>query len=130
MASALKGRWRLSSLRDYQDHAGDISGTQRNAPPQLLAFNTAPTQNTTTAPSLSSSEGDLYIKTEGVVGAKYMYRMDLSLRSAGQSARNNKLVWRGFWSYNRLTDDWAQFALKNHKPFFFSRVRSYGVSSE
>ena len=40
--------------------------------------------------------------------------MDLSLgnagRSAGGGARNTKLVWRGFWSYNRLTDDWAQFA--------------------
>ncbi|KAJ3563498.1 hypothetical protein NPX13_g8174 [Xylaria arbuscula] len=130
MASALRGRWRLSSLRDYQDNAGDMSSTQRNAPPQLLVTNTTANQNNTTNPTLSSSEGDLYIETEGVVGAKYMYRMDLSLRSAGRSARNNKLVWRGFWSYNRLTDDWAQFALKNDKPFFFSRVRSYGVTGE
>ncbi|KAI3318533.1 hypothetical protein HD806DRAFT_526253 [Xylariaceae sp. AK1471] len=99
MASALRGRWRLSSPRD-QDRS-DIVG---------------------------NSEGDLYIETEGVVGAKYMYRMDLSLRSAGKAAaRNNKLVWRGFWSYNTLTDDWAQFSLKNGKPFFFSRVKSYGV---
>ncbi|KAI1821025.1 hypothetical protein F4861DRAFT_520729 [Xylaria intraflava] len=72
------------------------------------------------------AEVDLCVETEGV--GKYVYRMDLSFRSAGRAAaRNNKLVWRGFWSYNRLTDDWAQFALKNDKPFFFSRVRSFGV---
>lgn len=70
-------------------------------------------------------EGDVYIETEGV--AKYLYRMDLALRSAGKGARNNKLVWKGFWSYNKLTDDWGEFTLKNDKPFFFSRVKSYGM---
>lgn len=130
MASVLRGRWRLSSLRDYQGGEGDMSSTQRNTPPQILATNTTSTQNITAIPTLSQSEGDLYVETEGAVGAKYMYRLDLSLRSAGRSTRNNKLVWRGFWSYNRLTDDWAQFALKNDKPFFFSRVRSYGVTGE
>ncbi|KAI1127124.1 hypothetical protein F5Y10DRAFT_243472 [Nemania abortiva] len=130
MASALKGRWRLSSPRD-QDES--------NLPPQLVTpqYNSAgsskPTvsSTTTTATTLAESEGDLYVETEGAINlaTKYMYRMDLSLRSAGRSAssRNNKLVWRGFWSYNRLTDDWAQFTLKNDKPFFFSRVKSYGV---
>lgn len=59
---------------------------------------------------------------------KYMYRMDLALRSSGRGTgpRNTKLVWRGFYSYNRLTDDWAEFGLRNDKPFFFSRVKSYG----
>lgn len=131
MASALKGRWRLSSPRDHYNNESDVAtnrapGTYRNVPSQAI-----PPQSTSTttpiATTLSESEGDLYIETEGVVGAKYTYRMDLSLRSAGRSARNNKLVWRGFWSYNRLTDDWAQFTLKNDKPFFFSRVKSYGV---
>ncbi|KAI1752102.1 hypothetical protein F4782DRAFT_155529 [Xylaria castorea] len=116
MASALKGRWRLSSARDSP-----------NLPPK----------NSTTAvaaaaiPLTESEESDLYIETEGAVGAKYTYRLDLSLQSAGRkqssATRNNKLVWRGFWSYNRLTDDWAQFTLKNDKPFFFSRVKSYGM---
>ncbi|KAF2970140.1 hypothetical protein GQX73_g3449 [Xylaria multiplex] len=129
MESALKGRWRLSSPRDQDRATGDESSagnTYRNTPPQIITSpppNTAPSQTAT--PTLSDSEGDLYIETEGV--GKYTYRLDLSLRSAGRSARNNKLVWRGFWSYNRLTDDWAQFSLKNDKPFFFSRVRSYGV---
>lgn len=71
-------------------------------------------------------EGDLFVETEGV--GKYMYRLDLSLKSAGRGGtRNNKLGWRGFYSYNRLTDDWSEFGLKNDKPFFFSRVRSFGL---
>ncbi|KAI8947231.1 hypothetical protein F4801DRAFT_561731 [Xylaria longipes] len=115
MSSALKGRWRLSSARD--------SPSSNNPPPR--------NPTSTTAPLPESEESDLYIETEGAAGAKYTYRLELSLQSAGRkqssSARNNKLVWRGFWSYNRLTDDWAQFTLKNDKPFFFSRVKSYGV---
>lgn len=71
-------------------------------------------------------ESDLFVETEGV-GAKYIYRMALSLRSAGKGAKNNKLTWRGFQSYNKLTDDLAEFGLKNDKPFFFSRVKSYGL---
>ncbi|KAI1082053.1 hypothetical protein F5B20DRAFT_534265 [Whalleya microplaca] len=95
----LRGRWRLSSA---PDHAEDTD--------------------------LADVEGDLYVETEGV-RPKYMYRMELSFRSAGgkkAGARNNKLVWKGFWSYNKLTDDWAAFALRHDKPFFFSRVKSYG----
>ncbi|KAI1739090.1 hypothetical protein F4680DRAFT_422821 [Xylaria scruposa] len=115
MSSALKGRWRLSS-------AGDS--------PSLNTPNNSNPKNPATV--TESEESDLYIETEGAVGAKYTYRLDLSLQSAGRkqssATRNNKLVWRGFWSYNRLTDDWAQFTLKNDKPFFFSRVKSYGIS--
>lgn len=97
MALALKGRWRLSSIRDQPEAA-----------------------------SVADAEGDLFIETEGT-GPKYIHRMDLSLTSAGKGARNNKLVWRGFYSYNKLTDDWGEFGLKNDKPYYFSRVRSYGV---
>jgi F-box protein 9 len=75
--------------------------------------------------ALRDAEGDLCVETEGI-GEKYMYKMDLSLRSAGKGTRNNKLQWRSFYSYNKLTDDWGEFALKNDKPFFFSRVKSYG----
>lgn len=74
---------------------------------------------------LNDAEGDLCVETEGV-GPKYTYRMDLSLRSAGKGAKNNKLVWAGFWSYNKLTDDWAEFSRRNEKPLFWSRVKSYG----
>lgn len=100
MNQAYKGRWRLSSsaLNGDSDE-GTAAGELQ--------------------------EGDLYVETEGV-GVKYMYRMDLTLRNAGKGgARNNKLGWKGHYSYNKLTDDWAEFGLKNDKPFFFSRVKSY-----
>ncbi|KFA76455.1 hypothetical protein S40288_06496 [Stachybotrys chartarum IBT 40288] len=97
MHLALRGRWRLSSALDHPD---------------------------ATAPK--DQEGDLYVETEGV-DPKYTYRMYLTLRGAGKTTRNTKFAWRGFYSYNKLTDDVAAFALKNDKPFFFSRVRSYGV---
>ncbi|KAI1157793.1 hypothetical protein F5B18DRAFT_139960 [Nemania serpens] len=131
MASALRGRWRLSSLRDQdrdENNTANHPSPYQNLPPQTSTTASSPSSTTATLAALSKSEGNLYIETEGVVGAKYMYRLDLSLGSVGRSstARNNKLVWRGFWSYNRLTDDWAQFTLKNDKPFFFSRVKSYG----
>ena len=71
-------------------------------------------------------EGDVVIETEGVV-PKYMYKMHLALASAGKGTRNNKLAWRGHWSWNRLTDDWAEFAMKNYRAFYWSRVRSFGT---
>ncbi|KAH7027426.1 uncharacterized protein B0I36DRAFT_364628 [Microdochium trichocladiopsis] len=105
MSHALKGRWRLSSALD---------NVSDNHPEDAAAAATA-------------GEGDLFVETEGV-GKKYMYRMELSVKGAGKKAiGNNKLQWKGYWSYNTLTDDWAQFGLKNDKAFFFSRVKSYGV---
>jgi F-box protein 9 len=74
---------------------------------------------------LKDAEGDLFVETEGAT-PKYMYRMKLSLRSAGKGAKNNKLVWQGFWNYNLLTDDSGEFTLRNDKAFFWSRVKSYG----
>ncbi|KAF9731426.1 hypothetical protein PMIN06_003122 [Paraphaeosphaeria minitans] len=74
-------------------------------------------------------EGTLEIETAGAT-PKYMYKMYLGVGSAGRAARNNKLAWQGYWSYNRLTDDWAAFGLKNDRPFYWSRVKSYGMSWE
>lgn len=79
--------------------------------------------------SKEEPEGTVSIKTLGIDPDKYTYIMSLAMRSAGrkEGTRNNKLAWRGFWSYNKLTDDWAEFGLKNDKPFFWSRVGSYGM---
>jgi len=75
---------------------------------------------------LKNAEGDLYVETEGV--GKYIYRMELSLRSAGKGTRNNKLVWKAYYHYNRLIpDDRGEFTLRNDKAFFWSRVKSYGM---
>lgn len=78
--------------------------------------------------SLSEVEGGVVVETEGV--SKYIYRLDLVLATAGKGARNNKLAWKGFYSYNTLTEDWAEFTMRNTRPFFFSRVKSYGVKGE
>ncbi|RDW73271.1 F-box protein pof7 [Coleophoma cylindrospora] len=99
MQNALRGRWRLSTMGDSPEA------------------------------SLKDAEGDVVIETEGATGARYIYRMELSLRSSGKGAKNNKLVWRGFWSHNVLTDDVAPFTLRNDKAFFWSRVKSYGMGS-
>lgn len=71
-------------------------------------------------------EGDVLIETEGAV-SKYTFHMRLALAHAGKGARNNKLAWKGFWSYNRLTDDWGEFGLKNDRAFYWSRVKSFGT---
>ncbi|KAF2033327.1 hypothetical protein EK21DRAFT_58901 [Setomelanomma holmii] len=72
-------------------------------------------------------EGTLIVETAGAV-PKYMYKMVLSLATAGRAAKNSKLSWQGYWSYNRLTDDWGEFGLKNDRAFYWSRVKSYGMS--
>ena len=77
---------------------------------------------------LKDSEADLTIETEGV-HSKYMYRMELFLQSSGKGLRNHKLMWKGFWCYNNLTDDWGEFTLRNDKAFVWSRVKSYGMGA-
>ena len=77
-------------------------------------------------------EGVIDIETDGVDAdrpqPKYMYKMMLQMRNmnkASHATQNNKLVWLGYWSYNKLTDDWAEFGLKNDRAYIWSRVRSW-----
>ncbi|KAK7750099.1 hypothetical protein SLS62_007967 [Diatrype stigma] len=149
IAQALRGRWRLSGASSEgaggsgsggigsdgvdSGHHGDVATAAAAAAAAAAEDGRKKKKNKAAAEedranSLASLEGDLFIETEGV-GSKYIYRMDLALRngsSRGGATRSNKLVWKGFWSYNKLTDDWAEFGLTNDKPFFFSRVKSYG----
>ncbi|USP73239.1 hypothetical protein yc1106_00513 [Curvularia clavata] len=104
MKDAVLGRWRLS-------------GPEIPSPPGANED----------AQELGEKEGTLHIETPGAT-PKYIYRMALSFGNAGKGARNNKLTWQGYWSYNLLTDDWAEFGLKNDRAFYFSRVKSYGLS--
>lgn len=69
-------------------------------------------------------EGALTVETEGI-DERYIYRM--ALRMKGQERGRARLAWEGFWNWNRLTDDWGEFGLRNDKPFVFSKVHSYGV---
>ncbi|KAM0717030.1 hypothetical protein Q7P37_006882 [Cladosporium fusiforme] len=112
MKDALKARWRLS---------GPASSTPNNA-----SSNDDDAQEEEEADDeVEEEEGDVHIETQGVV-PRYTYKMLLGLTHAGKSARNNKLAWKGFWSYNRLTDDWGEFQLRNDRAFYWSRVKSYG----
>lgn len=106
MKHALRGRWRLGHPLAAKQHT--IADTQTAG---------------------MDTEGDVYIETEGA-GPRYIYTMQLALKSSSKSkqgVKNNKLQWKGFWSYNQLTNDWAPFQLKNDRAFFFSRVKSYGL---
>ena len=119
MKHALRGRWRL--CRPGLD--GAMAGTDN------LTTGTQAACPMTPNPTMAL--GDLHIETEGA-GPRYMYTMHLSLMHAGSTrprhtTKNNKLVWKGFWSFNMLTNDWAEFHLRNDKPFFFSRVKRYGL---
>lgn len=104
MQHALRARWRLSSAADNTDDPGGEGGKA--------------------VVSLADSEGDLFVESDG--GGNYLYRMELSLRTAGKAGRNNRLVWRGFYSYNKTAEVWDELSLNEFKPFFFSRVKSYG----
>ncbi|OCL01912.1 hypothetical protein AOQ84DRAFT_393321 [Glonium stellatum] len=117
MKDALPGRWRLSGpsmSSAIATGASAVTASDHNA------------ENGDTAAPTAEAEGTLHVETAGVT-PKYLYKMVLSLASAGRGARNNKLVWKGYWSYNRLADDWAEFGLKNDRAFYWSRVKSYGT---
>ncbi|KAJ4365593.1 hypothetical protein N0V83_008213 [Neocucurbitaria cava] len=107
MKDALLGRWRL---------------TGPDSPPS----STDPSGNGEDGNEAEEKEGTLIVETAGAT-PKYMYKMVLNFGSAGRGAKNNKLNWQGYWSYNRLTDDWGAFGLKNDRPFYWSRVKSYGM---
>ncbi|GME38977.1 F-box domain cyclin-like protein [Neofusicoccum parvum] len=83
-----------------------------------------PPSSLDSALSPAETEGIVHVETAGVT-PKYIYRLALAMGNAGKQARNNKLAWQGYWSYNRLTDDWGEFGLKNDKPFYWSRVKSW-----
>ncbi|KAK3945411.1 hypothetical protein QBC46DRAFT_117360 [Diplogelasinospora grovesii] len=104
LRDTLKGRWRL--LADKKDVEGGEGAEGGEGVVE---------------------EGDVCVETEGV--SRYIYRLDLTLASGSKASgtKNNRLMWRGHYSYNRLTDDWAEFPLNVKKPFIFSRVTSYGV---
>jgi F-box protein 9 len=125
MKEALRGRWRLSGPL----HSSSSSSSSSN--PTTSSSSSPPNQADPSEPSElpseeepSEEEGTVHIETQGVV-PRYTYKLALQLGHAGKSARNNKLAWKGFWSHNRLSDDWGEFSLRNDRAFYWSRVRSY-----
>ena len=125
MKDARRGRWRLSGSAGLQNDTESLSldqDVEPNGPGEYIREPLNAFEIDT------EEEGDVHIETEGVM-PKYMWKMQFAMGSSGrkEGTRNNKLSWKGFWSYNRLTDDWGEFALKNDKPYYWSRVRSYGT---
>ena len=138
-----KGRWKLSPL-----HLPTLSkppsaieklppGSSSPGLPKVPSQPPGPEPDTPQTPP-QEPEGNLTLETEGPT-KNYAHHLHLALRSTastsagshagagpGGAAANTKLVWRSFWSYNRLTDDWAEFGLRNDRPFWWSRVRSWG----
>ena len=112
----LRGRWRLTAPVPPSDDS------ERD---HIVGFNPDQDQS-------SFDPRDLIVETEGV-DSKYTYTMHLTLRSPstskshGNPSKNTKLAWRGFWSYNKLTDDWGEFGLRNDRAFVFRRVRGWGL---
>ena len=144
MNHALRGRWRLSgdpwgrkqkSRRILEGQDADDNGRFAHLGEDSPAETEEKEKEEEGEEEGEEEEGILHIETEGAdAGAKnpkYVYKMMLQLQSAGGGkpgkTRNNKMAWLGYWSYNKLSDDWAEFRLKNDKPYFWSRVRSYGV---
>lgn len=130
--SALKytsrGRWHLAKPTAVPEPPDP------NAKPELAPPGPPPFSGTD--PSETPDPRDVVIETEGVC-PKYIYTMHLSLRSTSSgsrpasgnsnSSKNTKLAWRGYWSYNKLTDDWAEFALRNDRAYVFRRVRGWDM---
>lgn len=111
----LRGRWRLTAPVPLE------------MGPEETDIQPRPGQE-----SVSTDPRDLVIETEGPV-SQYVYMMHLSLRSPSASkshvnpSKNTKLVWQGFWSYNKITDDMGEFSLRNDRAFVFRRVRGWGL---
>lgn len=70
---------------------------------------------------IMTAQGRLFIESEGSVD-RYIFFMEFDIRSSGKH-RHNKLKWREFWSLNKITQDTAEFSLKNDKAYYFVRSR-------
>ncbi|KAK2807289.1 hypothetical protein FQN50_005443 [Emmonsiellopsis sp. PD_5] len=141
LKNALRGRWHLNNPSPppppEESEASTTSPTTNPTPPSATNSTTSNGKN-----PITPDPRDLFVETEGV-DPKYTYIMHLALRSVGtgasrpvaaenappqpNTAKNTKLMWKGFWSYNRTTEDWAEFGLRNGRAFVFRRVRGWGM---
>jgi F-box protein 9 len=136
MRDARRGRWKMSPPNELAQALGEKS--EPDLVQELLEPSPANPKSSSDGKKADveshvaldnaniEPEGFLNVETEGPNNA-YTYHLRFELRSGGHSSgpRNTKLVWRGFWSYNRISDDWGEFALRNDRAFVWSRVRSW-----
>ncbi|KAL1970133.1 hypothetical protein VTN77DRAFT_6538 [Rasamsonia byssochlamydoides] len=126
---ALRGRWHLI-------RPAPANPDEQTIPEQSYSGSGPPSIKTDA--TSGQDPRDLVVETEGV-DPKYTYTLHLSLRSTNSArhagsnqpppnvSKNTRLIWKGFWSYNKLTDDWAEFGLRNDRAFVFRRVRDWGM---
>ncbi|PGH18972.1 hypothetical protein AJ79_00005 [Helicocarpus griseus UAMH5409] len=150
LRSSLRGRWHLNNPYPpppVSEEPGQSSGlpaateaaTITPTPPPCKQKPASLTNSVAGGNNMNPDPRDLFIETEGP-DSKYTYVMHLALRSTSSGravgdnapppsnpSKNTKLMWKGFWSYNRLTDDWAEFGLRNDRAFVFRRVRGWGM---
>ncbi|KAK2750596.1 hypothetical protein FQN57_002667 [Myotisia sp. PD_48] len=124
LKNSLRGRWHLTPPTPaLNTPATDMASGSNNHVDNLPA-------STTNQPDVALDSRDLFIETEGTKN-RYTFSMHLALRSTGSSAsrasKNTKLIWKGFWSHNRLTDDWDDFGSLNKRPYVFRRVKGWGL---
>lgn len=105
-----------------------------NAKPELAPESAPDKVPETVTPDPS----DVIIETEGT-GPQYTYTLHLGLRSSSSArtelgglpanpSKNTRLAWKGYWSHNKITDDWGEFGLRNDRSFVFRRVKGWGMS--
>jgi F-box protein 9 len=107
MYNALRGRWRL-------------------ALPSIISNETV-LEEMPGAPLTPLDE--IEIETEGAMGGteKYTYKMRLVIKGTPRAngSQGTRLAWKGYWSYNCVSDDWAVFGLKNDRAFKWVKVGAW-----
>ncbi|KAF3098980.1 hypothetical protein TWF102_004805 [Orbilia oligospora] len=90
--------------------------------------------NPHTYPSPNSTDEPghrIQIESKGSdTAGRYINTLDLTLKMrprgiGGRRGYGDRLSWNSYTSFNVLTEDKGAYSLKNDKPFYFSRVKSY-----
>ncbi|KAK6361450.1 hypothetical protein TWF730_005178 [Orbilia blumenaviensis] len=90
--------------------------------------------NPDTYPSPNSTDEPghrIEIESKGSdTAGRYINTLDLTLKMrprgiGGRRGYGDRLSWNSYTSFNVLTEDRGSYSLKNDKPFYFSRVKSY-----
>ncbi|RVD88675.1 uncharacterized protein DFL_002851 [Arthrobotrys flagrans] len=90
--------------------------------------------NPHTYPSPNSTDEPghrIQIESKGSdTAGRYINTLDLTLKMrpkgiGGRRGYGDRLSWNSYTSFNVLTEDRGSYSLKNDKPFYFSRVKSY-----
>ena len=98
----------LTKANLHKHHAGGLPSAIMN---QALRGRWKLSGNPYDPGTPEEEEGTVHIETEGVdadkAQPKYIFKMMLKLKTAGKApnaTHNNKLIWLGYWNYNKLTD--------------------------